>query len=221
MSDPLLFLAKGTVLGLAVAAPVGPIGLLCISRTLERGFRAGVAGGLGTALADASFAGLAATGFAAFSFVLGIIAAPLQVIGGGVLVALGVAGWRARSDAKPASIEEVGIARLTAVTFLLTLANPATILSFAAMLAGLGLAESAAAEDAAAVTLGVFTGSLAWWFFLCGLVALLRQRLPQGFSLWVSRISAIILIGFGVTAIVIGLRALWVVIGSGGTLASG
>ena len=165
----LLLFAKSIALGLAIAAPLGPIGVLCINRTLEKGFWAGMAGGLGTALADASYATLAAAGFAAFSAMLQVVDLPLRLIGGGFMIYLGIIGLRAPVAKKAAAVGARDLIGTVSATFLLTIANPATILSFAAIFAGLGLANQPG-FDAALVVAGVFTGSLMWWLFLSGTV---------------------------------------------------
>ncbi|WP_342635424.1 LysE family transporter [Ciceribacter ferrooxidans] len=100
------------------------------------------------------------------------------------------------------------IAATTVSTFFLTITNPATILSFAAIFAGLGLAGAGDRWSAALLVPGVFAGSMLWWFFLSGLVAVLRHRLPPSFALWVSRISGVVLLGFGLVAIAMGIAAL-------------
>lgn len=196
-----LLFAKSFLLGLAVAAPVGPIGALCINRTLERGFWAGVAGGLGTAIADAVYAVLAALGFAAFAALLARINTPLTLVGGVFLIWL---GWRSLQPRPLAIAARVGARDLlstVASTFVLTITNPVTILFFAAMFAGLGLGDNPDALSAGIVVAGVFLGSLAWWFLLSGIVALLRKRLPQSFARWVALISGGVLIAFGMVAI--------------------
>lgn len=195
-----LFL-KSLFLGLAIAAPLGPIGALCINRTLERGFVAGVAGGLGTALADAVYAALAAFGFAAFSNILGVIDTPLRLVGGVFMLWL---GWKSMRPAPPRKVAKVSARDLigtTAATFLLTITNPMTILSFAAIFAGLGLASGTGAATAVLVVCGVFVGSMLWWCILSGGVALARHRLPDAFAMWVSRLSGVILIAFGLWAV--------------------
>ncbi|WP_116653343.1 LysE family translocator [Pelagibacterium sediminicola] len=197
--DPMLFV-KSLFLGLAIAAPLGPIGALCINRTLERGFAAGVAGGLGTALADGVYAALAALGFAAFSNVLGMIDTPLRLVGGAFMLWL---GWKSMTPKPPRSAATISARDLldtTVATFLLTITNPMTILSFAALFAGLGLASATGGINAALVVAGVFTGSVLWWAFLSGGVALARHRVPETFAIWTSRLSGIVLIGFGLWA---------------------
>ncbi len=199
--DPLLF-ARSILLGLAIAAPLGPIGALCINRTLELGFRAGVAGGLGTALADGLYASLAAFGFAAFSTVLAEIDLPLRLAGGAFLLWLGWRGLKPRSAAPAAAgIKARDLAGTIAATFLITLTNPLTILSFAAIFAGLGLAEAAGRAGALTVVAGVFAGSMLWWTLLSGGVALARRRLPARFARIIALGSASILILFGLTSL--------------------
>ncbi len=206
----LFLFGKGILLGLAIAAPLGPIGTLCISRTLERGFWAGIAGGLGTALADCTFALMAAAGFAAFTMFFDAITVPLQLFGGAFMLWLGVKSFQPRPAAVAASIGARDLFSTTVATFLLTMANPATILSFAAILAGLGIAGAVDGSSAAFVVVGVFAGSLLWWFFLCGTVSLLHHRLPESFTHWVARASGLVLLVFGVLALGMGVKALLV-----------
>lgn len=198
--EPLLFV-KSLFLGLAIAAPLGPIGALCINRTLERGFVAGIAGGLGTALADGVYATLAAFGFAAFSDALGVIDTPLRLVGGAFMLWLGWKSMTPRPALAAAKISARDLVSTTAATFLLTITNPMTILSFAAIFAGLGLASGTGPLDALLVVSGVLVGSMLWWGVLSGGVALARHRLPEAFALWVSRLSGVVLIAFGLWAI--------------------
>lgn len=198
--DALLF-GKGLVLGVAIAAPLGPLGALCINRTLERGFWAGVAGGLGTAIADGVYAALAAAGFTALGSHFGWIVYPLQVAGGLFLIYLGIAGLKPRSEVSAATVQARGLLSTIAATFILTIANPATILTFAAIFAGLGLATGEGGSEGVLLVAGVFLGSLAWWFFLSGAVTVVRKRLSEGFAAQVSRVSAFILIAFGMLAL--------------------
>ena len=198
----LVLFGTAVAMGLAIAAPLGPIGALCIERTLRGGFRAGMAGGLGTALADALFAALAAAGFASFAATVALIERPLGLIGGAFLIWLGL---RALRPAPPretvAAKAPPGALAVMATTFGLTLANPATILSFAAIFAGLGLARTAGPAEAVAVVTGIFTGSLLWWALLSGTVALLRHRLPPGFARGTALASGAVMLGFGIWAL--------------------
>ncbi|PIP01363.1 lysine transporter LysE [Pleomorphomonas carboxyditropha] len=193
--------AKGFALGFAVAAPLGPIGALCINRTLQRGFRVGLAGGLGTALADALYGGLAALGFAAFSAFLGAIDGPLRLFGGLAMIWLGWQGMRPKPPRPAADIGARDLVGSIGATFLLTIANPTTILSFAVFFAGLGLASTADAASAAVVIAGVFAGSLAWWVILTGGVALVRHKVGDRFAVWVGRLSGGLILTFGLLAV--------------------
>lgn len=202
MSEVGLFL-KAVLIGLAIAAPLGPIGALCIQRTLARGFAAGFAGGLGTALADASYAAAAAAGFAAFARIVAQVTLPLGLIGGGFLLWLAWKGWPRGAGAVQAARapETRGWVSTLLTTYALTMTNPATILSFAAIFAGLGLADQASPARAALVVVGVFTGSMLWWAFLSGTVAALHHRLPPAFALWTARVSSLMMAGFGLWAL--------------------
>jgi putative LysE/RhtB family amino acid efflux pump len=195
------FAAKGFALGFAIAAPLGPIGTLCINRTLQRGFWAGLAGGLGTAFADSFYAGLAAAGFAAFAAFLAGIDVPMRLVGGLAMLWI---GYRGLTPKPPRPAAEVGAADLLGTigaTFLLTVTNPTTILSFALFFAGLGLAEANDGLASALVVIGVFMGSLAWWAILAGTIALIRHRLPDRFVLWIARGSGGVIMLFGVVAV--------------------
>lgn len=200
----LLLFNKSMLLGLAVAAPLGPIGVLCINRALERGFWAGVAGGLGTALADAIYASLAAIGFSALTVTLATLSPWLKLAGGLFMLWIGCKSLRPNPLRAASPVRTKGLKKLSgtvAATFLLTLTNPVTIFSFAALFAGLGLTDAPGATNAIAVVAGVFLGSLLWWFLLSGGVALAQRRLPEGFSLCVARMSGGILMGFGFYAL--------------------
>ncbi len=197
----LLLAAKGFGLGFAIAAPLGPIGALCINRTLQRGFWVGLAGGLGTAFADAFYGGLAALGFAAFSAFLAEIDLPMRLFGGVAMIWL---GWRGMKPRAPRPAAEIGARDLLGTigaTFLLTITNPTTIFSFALFFAGLGLASTADAASTTVLVGSVFAGSLAWWIILTGGVSLVRHKLSDRFALWVGRFSGALILAFGVLAL--------------------
>jgi putative LysE/RhtB family amino acid efflux pump len=199
MSGHLELLLRGVLLGLAVAAPVGPIGVLCIQRSLQGGFWAGFSGGVGTAVADAIYAALAAAGFAALAGQLGAAETALR-LGGAAFIAW--LGWRTIASAPATAAADAPLSgrplRLFAVTFALTIANPATVLSFAALFAGLGLAAEPGLDAAAAAVAGVFAGSLLWWAILSGAVAAMRPRLGDESRRWINRIAGAVLIVFAI-----------------------
>ena len=174
-------LLKGLILGFSIAAPVGPIGLLCIQRTLQRGRLTGFVSGLGAATADACYGLIAALGLGTVvSFLLGL-QFWLQLGGGLFLLWLGVKTLVARPAANAAgglASEKTDLPRAFVSVLLLTLANPATILSFFAVFAGLGI--DARSGSAVALVTGVFFGSAAWWLILSFLAGLLRAHLNDG-----------------------------------------
>lgn len=193
-------LLRGILLGLAVAAPVGPIGVLCIQRSMAAGFWAGFSGGIGTALADAVYAALAAAGFAALASVTDGAAGQWLRWAGAAFIAW--LGWRTMLTPAAASAvhaEHSGRPwRLLVVTFALTMSNPTTILSFVALFAGLGLAEDATPAMASMAVAGVFIGSLLWWAILGGGVSILRQRITERWKIWINRVAGAVLIAFAV-----------------------
>jgi threonine/homoserine/homoserine lactone efflux protein len=190
---------KGLALGFSIAAPVGPIGLLCIRRTLSGGWRLGLATGLGAATADMVYGLVAAAGLTAVTEVLVGARQPLQFAGGAALILLGLTVLRAEAPGERVAADSAGLATAYATTFLLTLANPATILSFAAVMAGLG-AMSATGETAVLVA-GVFLGSALWWIALSAAVSLMRHRLPARALVWINRASGVAIIAFGILAL--------------------
>lgn len=204
----LTWLVRGLLLGFAVAAPVGPIGVLCIRRTLTDGWLTGLLTGLGAATADGFYGGVAAFGLTAISGALVAQQGIIRVVGGALLCGLGVRTLLAKpaADAAPAR-DKRGLAGAYLSTVGLTLTNPATILSFAAIFAGLGLVGAAGNVTAAPalLTAGVALGSACWWLLLSGVVSLLRTRLAPGVLRWVNRLSGALLVGFGVVALVTGL----------------
>lgn len=190
----LLFL-KSALIGLSIAAPVGPIGLLCIQRTLDHGSRVGLATGLGAAVADAMYGAIGAFGVTAVITLLTDARSMLAL--GGALFLLWMA-WNAWRGAEPkhAAATRGGIKGWHAFggTFVLTMSNPATILSFIAVFSS--LAESMSTASPAWMIAGVFLGSAAWWFVLVGMVGRLRERLQAKHLCWIRRGSAMLLAGF-------------------------
>ncbi len=202
--DTLTVLLKGLLIGLSIAAPVGPIGLLCIRRTLAEGPALGFASGLGAASADAVYGAVAGFGLAAVTDLLTGGQTALRLGGGLMLLWLGWNTLRARPPADAAAAGRSGAAGLLgayASTFALTLANPATILSFVAVLGGLGLAGGGHGTAAAALVAGVFLGSALWWLALSASVGACRRRVTPTAMLWINRASGAVLGGFGVAAL--------------------
>jgi threonine/homoserine/homoserine lactone efflux protein len=193
---------RGFILGFAIAAPVGPIGLLCIQRTLNQGQLVGLASGLGAATADAFYGAVAAFGLTLVSAFLIEQQFWLALVGGLFLCYLGVRTFLAGPAERAAGSEATGIAGAYGSTFLLTITNPMTILAFVAIFAGAGLtAAGGDALSAVWMVAGVFIGSATWWFLLSAGVGLLRARISANGLLWVNRAAGAILVVFGVLAI--------------------
>jgi threonine/homoserine/homoserine lactone efflux protein len=201
--DPAFFW-KGFLIGLAIAAPVGPIAILCIRRTLEHGGWNGLATGLGAASADAIYGAIAAFGIAAVSSRLVAQQNPIRVLGGLALIFIGWRIFNAPSTpaTSTAASTALGIGGSFASAVFLTLTNPATILYYVAVFAGLGLADAETTGTRALVlVLGVFIGSAAWWLALVGIVSRFRRLLTPQRRVWINRFSGLILMAFGVLAV--------------------
>ena len=196
-------LLSGLIIGFSIAAPVGPIGVLCIRRTLAEGRLHGLVSGLGAATADAVYGCIAAFGLAFISDLLVQQQVWLRVVGGAYLCFLGVRTILAKPSEKTQTGKKTGIASAYGSTFLLTLTNPVTILSFAAVFASLGLGNTAGDYGLAGLlVLCVFAGSASWWLILSGAVSLFRTRVTPKVMLWINRVSGAIILGFGVVALV-------------------
>jgi threonine/homoserine/homoserine lactone efflux protein len=195
---------RGLIFGLSIAAPVGPIGVLCIRRTLAYGRLTGFASGLGAASADGIYGSIAAFGLTAISDVLIGGQIVLRLVGGLFLLYLGIKTFRSRPTAQEAEVKTTrrGLFGAYSSTLFLTLTNPATIFSFFLIFGSLGLAETGRNYAASAlVVLGVVCGSALWWFILSGGVSLLRSRVTPNLLAWINRASGVIICGFGVVAL--------------------
>ena len=200
-AESLVLLAKAAGLGLLLAVPVGPIGLLCLRRSLMLGTTAGMAVGLGAATADAIYAGIAAFAMgAAASFIAQ--SSWLSITGGIVLLALGLRDLGHRQAPLPPPTLRRHVGAYTG-TILLTMANPATVLTFAAIIVGLGLVPDLASMiDRLVFVAGVFLGSTAWWIVLSTAAGRLGHRLSPRATGWARRAAGVVFVGFGLYAIV-------------------
>jgi threonine/homoserine/homoserine lactone efflux protein len=199
--DVSLFL-RGLVIGFSIAAPVGPIGVLCIRRTIAEGQLYGLVSGLGAATADALYGCVAAFGLTFISTFLIGNKLWLSLIGGLFLLYLGIKTLLSKPAEDAAKSEGKGLLGAYASTFLLTVTNPMTILSFVAIFAALGLGSTTGSYASALVlVLGVFCGSATWWLLLSGGVGLFRNKFNTKGLLWVNRISGAIITLFGIIAL--------------------
>ena len=190
---------RGLLIGFSIAAPVGPIGVLCIRRTLTEGRLAGFLSGMGAASADMFYGAVAAFGLTAIQDVLLGQSDWLRLVGGTFLLYLGVKTFLAKPAEQAAKSSRGGLFGAYLSTFFLTITNPITILSFIAIFAGLRLAETDGNyTTASTMVLGVFLGSAAWWFTLSFVVGLLRDRFNTSWKIWINRIAGMIIFSFGI-----------------------
>lgn len=203
-----LILIQSLFIGIAVAAPLGPMGLLCIRSAITGGWRMGLIAGLGVAAADACYAAIAGLGVTAISSQLIQYEDSFRIIGGLFIVLLGLAGFRRSHTTKvPKTDQDAGQVFAFTSTFLLTLANPMTIISFTALAAGMGTRPLTSSwEDAGAFTTGIFLGSALWWLLLASAVHLFRTRFLTPLAVRaVDLASASIITGIGVWTLINGL----------------
>lgn len=196
--DALPLYLKSLGVGLAVAAPVGPMSLLCMRRTLTRGWRQGIATGAGIAVGDAIFAGVAALGLAGVSAFMLAHQKPLHLAAGLFLIWLGLKAFRRKPEAQAVERPDGTPLAIFMASVLLTLTNPPTIIMFAAIFAALAPADGFSALGAVLTVAGVFAGSMLWW---CGLVAamsLSRHAIGPEARSWIDRVSGAVLVLFGV-----------------------
>lgn len=195
-------LLKGFIIGISIAAPVGPIGVLCIRRTLANGRLAGFVSGMGAASADMVYGAIAAFGLTAVTGLLVDNAFWLGIVGGLFLLYLGVKTFLEKPSDKPAEAKADGLWNMYLSTFFLTITNPMTILAFAAIFAGTLLGKTTGSP--LVIVAGVFAGSAAWWLTLSFIVGILRDRLTAAHMAWINRISGSIIIAFGLFALLTG-----------------
>ena len=191
---------QGLLLGLCVAAPVGPIGVLCIQRTLRSGKLSGFVSGLGAATADGLYGAVAAFGLVFISNMLIEQLFVLRLVGGTFLFYIGLRSFLSRATLADAEVSPTK-GRLVAdyvSTVFLTITNPMTILSFAALFAGIGFgfSEGKSFFSASLLTLGVFFGSALWWLVLSIGVGWLKSRIPHFSILTVNKISGFVIMSF-------------------------
>ena len=190
---------RGLLIGFSIAAPVGPIGVLCIRRTLAEGRLAGFLSGMGAASADMFYGAMAAFGLTAVQDILLGQSNWLRLVGGIFLLYLGVKTFLSKPAEQAARSSRGGLFGAYLSTFFLTITNPITILSFIAIFAGLRLGETNGNyTTASTMVLGVFLGSATWWFTLSFVVGLLRDRFNASWKIWINRIAGVIISSFGI-----------------------
>jgi threonine/homoserine/homoserine lactone efflux protein len=193
---------KGLIIGFSIAAPVGPIGILCIKQTLNHGRLAGLLSGLGAATADAVYGCVAGFGLTIISNLLIEQQTWFRLIGGLFLCYLGIKAFFSKPNENTALTQNSGLLRNYGLTFILTLTNPMTILAFAAIFASQGLSNQRMEYSAAGLLiLGVFLGSALWWLLLSAGVGLLRGKIDFKKLSWINRFSGVLIAAFGLYAL--------------------
>ena len=195
-----IFFLKGVLIGFAMAVPIGPIGIMCIRKTLAEGHSRGLIIGLGAATADSLYGSIAAFGL---TFVSDAIASQqfwVRLIGGGLLLFLGMRTFRAQRKDPIAPFDNKGLLGSYVSTFLLALTNPLTIFAFVAVFAAFGLGHRLIIVSACFLVIGVFTGSCLWFLTLGFVATFFRKKLDSGVLTWVNRISGALIILSGIAA---------------------
>jgi threonine/homoserine/homoserine lactone efflux protein len=195
------FFFKGLIIGFSIAAPVGPIGILCIRRTITYGRMSGLVSGLGAAAADGFYGFIAGFSLTAVANTLISLQSQLRLFGGFFLCYIGYRMFLSHVVDKSAEASRTGLISDFFSTLALTLANPVTILAFAAVFAGLGLGTRADYRTASFLVSGVITGSATWWLLLSNVIGYFAERVDYEKLSWINRISGGIMISFGIAAL--------------------
>ncbi len=199
---PIYYLIEGMLIGIVVAVPVGPLGLLCINRALMMGPLCGLCSGLGVATADALAAGFAALGVSLISAFVAQHQEWLRLVGGIFLCCLGYKIFRTEPVAKARINNVNGLLSAYVTTFLLTVSNPVTVLSFIAIYAGWHLPSLHGDYLAAAIlTAGVFSGSALWWVGLFIGLTTFHEKFSLRFLFWVHRVSGAVIAISGIAVL--------------------
>jgi threonine/homoserine/homoserine lactone efflux protein len=199
--DILVLILSGLLIGVAVAAPIGPVNLICIRRTLKYGMLNGFASGAGAAVGDGVFAIVAAFGVTAVISFVAIYSGWLQLVGGVFLLGLGVRTWfdHPHLDDKLPEGSLGDLLPVISVTFFLTITNPATMLGFIAIFGGVA-DFTIGTEDymrASILVASVIGGSVLWWAAITGFVSLFRDRMTDTGLALLNKVSAVIIVLFG------------------------
>lgn len=197
----LTFILKGILIGFAMAVPLGPIGIICIRKTLTEGRLRGLVIGMGAATADMFYAAIAAFGLTFISDTLNEHRIWIRIAGGVLLLFLGVRTFLAKPKDPKLVVNGSSGLRSYLTTIFLTLTNPFTIFAFIAVFATLGLGNGLSYLSASFLVVGVFIGSLLWFVILSSGVTFFRKKLDLAGLRWVNKIAGILIIISGFIAI--------------------
>lgn len=201
----LLIIPAGLVIGILVAAPVGPVNVLCVQRAIERGFWGGIAAGLGAVLGDGLIAFFAAMGVGAITGAVEQHRAVIQVVGGLALIAFGMKLYYTSPRLEPLRADQAGVASLRDYvwdipqTFILTITNPGAVLGLFAIFGGVStFVEVETNVDALTMVAAIMVGSLGWWVMISHLIGKFRHKLDTSNLAWINKVAGCLLGGFGV-----------------------
>jgi len=193
---------QGIAVGFAMAIPIGPIGIMCISKTLTESRLRGIIIGLGAATADLLYSCIAAFGLTFIADTLNGQRVWIRLIGGALLLLLGIKTYRAKPVSSKIKIKTDGLLGLYFYVLFLTLTNPLTIFVFIAVFSELGLANNLGLFNATLLVSGVFTGSFLWFLALGSGATLFRTKLNFNGLKWVNRIAGVFIVVSGMAAVI-------------------
>jgi len=208
--SPFLFLAKGLLIGFTIAAPVGPVGILCIKRTLLQGRITGLATGLGAATADLMYGFIAALGLTVVADTLLCCFTYLKLSGALLLLFLGFRTFFSHPKNETQALAKTSLFGAFTSTFFLTLTNPLTLFAFLGIFSAFGFARISdePGRDIFSLLLGVFIGSALWWLLLSEGITSFKHKLPSKLFEWVNHVAGTLLVLFGVALLANGLYEL-------------
>lgn len=208
--SPLIFLAKGLLIGFTIAAPVGPVGILCIKRTLLQGRMSGLFTGLGAATADLMYGFMAALGLTVIADTLLCCFTWLKLSGALLLLFLGLRTFFSHPKSETQAIVKTSLIGAFTSTFFLTLTNPLTLFAFLGIFSafGFGSISEEPGKDVFSLLLGVFLGSALWWLLLSEGITSFKHKLPSRLFEWVNHVAGTLLILFGLALLANGLYEL-------------
>jgi threonine/homoserine/homoserine lactone efflux protein len=196
----LILILKGIIVGISVSAPLGPLGILCIQRTINKGFLSGFFSGLGAAIADILYASVAGFGISIIADFLKAEEYPIRIIGGILVIVFGVMIFRSNpvKQIRQQKTQKKGYISDLVSGFFITITNPLTIIVFGAVFAGLGLNESSTFKLIIYTLFGIFSGALIWWLSLTIGVNIFRKKIRLRNLYWINKITGILVAVFGI-----------------------
>ncbi len=201
----ILFIIKGLSIGIAVSAPLGPIAVLCIQRTMNKGFMSGLVSGLGAATADIIYAIIAGFGITLIKDFLINNQMPIRIIGGLFLIFMGARIFFSNPAKQIRKLRTKGNRYFTdfVTSFLLTISNPITVLAFGALFAGFGtITENTITFNITILITSVFVGAIFWWISLIGIISIFRRKIRLRNLLWINRITGVLIVIFAISVFI-------------------